>query len=45
MSRKTVNNEESDSDNDDFAEKVKAKLMPSIEMIMRDVIKQEGYQK
>ena len=41
MSRKTVKNEESAIESDDFAEKVKAKLMPSIKRIMRDVVKQE----
>ena len=41
MSRKTVKNEESAMDRDEFAEKVKAKLMPSIERMMREIIKQE----
>ena len=41
MSPKSVKNEESAIDSDDFAKKVKAKLMPSIERIIRDVIKQE----
>ena len=41
MSHKTVKNEESAIDNDDFAENVKTKLMPSIERIIRDVVKHE----
>ena len=36
-----MKNEESAIDSDDFAKKVKAKLMPSIKRIIRDVIKQE----
>ena len=41
MSCKTVKYEESAMDSDELAENVKANLMPSIERMMREIIKQE----